>query len=504
MPVPGQNDVSCGARCTGSGPTDSIDCLLAAPGIPALAPAAFAYTTSNFQPSAFTPPSTSTTIDCDTTYDSSAHAFTAWCAGQTQPTISPGVAQANGPAVDVLAFRGLILAAGHTLKVTSTSGGGNAVIFAVYGSADIEGSIHADGSDGVSGTVTPGLSGPGGAFSCGGAAGTSQGTDNRCSAGGGGGASAAGGSGAGGVAGNAAAGGSARPNTGLQPLFGGCPGGTSGSWACRTSGGGGGGALQISASGELLVAGSITANGGNGGTSTCFASGCAANGYGGGTGGAGSGGAILLEGQSVVTTGSTITVNGGQGGFPNTDGGGGTAQGGQGGLGGTSAQPAGSPGTGMGSPVNLCASYTLCAGGGGGSYGYLKVNASDPAPCETALSPAPVANATLTWCVCVADSNCASGKCVNAGGQCSGACTGEGAADDSSCQKITSAATAWSCPAGNCENVVSPAAVCSAADVACFCTSDLQCTSGKCVDWAGCAAGACSGNDAGDEFHCAP
>jgi hypothetical protein len=437
VPAPGENDVACGTECTGAGAADAFGCLLASPGIPGVGRSVFAYAPSNFAPTSYSPPANATTINCNTTYDASAHAFTGWCAGQTQPNITPGVAQTGGPPVDILAFSDLTITAGSTLTIVPAStGGGNAVILAVYGDADIQGAIHADGKDGTSGSSTPGTSGAGGNYDCGVSAGTSQPADGHCSAGGGGGASASGGVGAGGVEGSSAPGGAARSNTSLKPLFGGCPGGTSGSWACRTSGGGGGGAIQISTAGLLAFTGVITANGGNGGTSTCFSIGCGLFGYGGGGGGAGSGGAILLEGQSLFTPGGACYVNGGKGGAPNTTGGGGAGPGGVGGNGGAIGSTAGAPGT--GSTASLCGSYTECGGGGGGSYGYFTVHGVDPSPCSTPLAPAPVLNTAHTACVCVADSNCSSGKCVDMG-QCTGSCTGVGTGDVANCQVVTSA-----------------------------------------------------------------
>jgi hypothetical protein len=495
----GDNDFSC-TNCTGSGGRDGFDCALASPGIPASpAAASFGFTPSNFVPGSYTPPATATTINCNTTYDSSKHAFTGWCSGQTQPAITSSVAQTNGPAVDVLAFSNLTINGASTLTIT----GGNAVILAVYGNATILGAIHADGAAGASRSTMAGASGPGGNYKCGNSTGKSQGTDGHCSAGAGGGASAAGGDGAGGVGGSTATGGTARANASLVPLFGGCPGGTSGSWACQTSGGGGGGAVQISAAGTLSVSGTITANGGDGGTSTCFAGGCGANGYGGGGGGAGSGGAILLEAQTVSTAGATIDVNGGKGGDPNTKGGGGTATGGLGGSGGTSASAAGASGTGATS--DGCGPYTDCGGGGGGGYGYLTTRtglAGATYACTTPLTPGPVADPTHTACLCVADSNCPSGKCVNANTQCSGTCTGSGVADSANCQLLTSATTGWTCSSGNCSDVTSPTGTCTAGGVPCWCTADAHCPNSKCAPWAGCMPGACTGTGATDGFNC--
>jgi hypothetical protein len=506
LKVTGHNDVSCGASCTGAGAADGFDCTLAAPGIPAACAApAFGYTPSNFAPAGHAPASTSTTIDCNTTYNSGTHAFTGWCAGQTAPTIYSNVAQTGGPNVDILAFRGLTLSAGNTLTLTS-SGGGNAVILAVYGDASIQGTIHADGAAGATNTGTAGASGPGGNHSCGASAGTSQGNDGHTSAGAGGGASGAGGTGPGGVGGSTAAGGAARANASLVPLYGGCPGGASGSWACTTSGGGGGGAVQISAAGALTVTGSITALGGAGGTSTCTSGGCAPgpnHTYGGGGGGGGSGGAILLEGSPVSAPLGSTVVNGAAGGSPPTS----LQELGVPGAGGTSASPAGAAGT--GSIGSGCGSDNENGAGGGGGYGYLKINtgAAPTYSCTTALAPTPVCSSGQTACLCVADSDCPSGECSNANGQCTGTCTGAttaGTYDSADCALAASVPSSWSCAAGTCDDVTSPGGVCRGSGVSCWCTSDSECTGGLCVSWAGCAAGACTGSGTPDGFHCAP
>jgi hypothetical protein len=125
--------------------------------------------------------------------------------------------------------------------------------------------------------------------------------------------------------------------------------------------------------------------------------------------------------------------------------------------------------------------------------------------CTTTLTPAPVPNSGHTACLCVADSDCSSGKCVNSNSQCTGTCTGSGSADDEDCRTATSVANTWSCSLGNCDNVSSPSGTCTAAGVPCWCTSDAQCPSGaQCASWAGCASGACSGSGTGNAFHCVP
>ena len=432
--------MSCGSELHGLGRGRWLRLLLAAPGIPAACVSpSFGYTPSNFVPAGHTPPSTATTIDCNTTYDSSTHAFTGFCTGRTAPTIYANVAQTSGPDVDILAFDGLTIASGSTLTLTS-SGGGNAVILAVYGDASIQGTIHADGVAGTSNTASAGASGPGGNYSCGTSAGGSQGGDGHTSAGGGGGGGAAGGSGAGGVGGTSIAGGVARPSASRVPLYGGCPGGASGSWACTTAGGGGGGAVQISATGALTVTGTITALGGAGGTSTCTSAGCAPgpnHTYGGGGGGGGSGGAILLEGNTVSAPVTSTVVNGGTGGSPPTS----IQNLGVPGAGGTSASPAGGAGT--GSISAGCGADNESGAGGGGGYGYLLTHTGSAGTCATTLSPAPVCSGAQAPCLCVADSDCPSGACSDVSSQCTGTCSGAttaGAYDAADCALVTSIA----------------------------------------------------------------
>ncbi|HEX4446866.1 MAG TPA: hypothetical protein VH044_09025 [Polyangiaceae bacterium] len=139
-------------------------------------------------------------------------------------------------------------------------------------------------------------------------------------------------------------------------------------------------------------------------------------------------------------------------------------------------------------------SSVACAGTGGSA-------------CTTSLTPTPVLNADHSACLCVADSNCSSGKCVNSNSQCSVSCTGEAPADKEDCRTATSIANAWSCAAGTCNTATSPNGGCAAAGVPCWCTSDAQCGSGThCAAWAGCPSGACTGtaNVNASAFHCVP
>jgi hypothetical protein len=127
--------------------------------------------------------------------------------------------------------------------------------------------------------------------------------------------------------------------------------------------------------------------------------------------------------------------------------------------------------------------------------------------CATTLQPTPVPSAGNVACICTGDADCPSGRCSNAGNQCTSTCTGStvsGSFDRADCAIATSADTGWACSSGNCDDVTSPAGKCSAPGVPCWCTSDSQCSGGRCVAWAGCAAGACTGSGTPDGFHCVP
>jgi hypothetical protein len=122
----------------------------------------FTYTPSNFNPASYTAPSGATT-DCNATYSSTSHTFTAGSCTGTAPTIVSGVAQSGGPPLDILIFSSLTIASTSTLTLT----GANPVIIAVYGSATIAGSVLANGAAGATNSSTAGASGPGGNYSCG-------------------------------------------------------------------------------------------------------------------------------------------------------------------------------------------------------------------------------------------------------------------------------------------------------------------------------------------------
>jgi hypothetical protein len=423
--ITGDNDLSCGSSCTTTGAaTDGFACVLAANGIPA-APqgSTFGYTTSHFTASSYTPPSGATT-NCNATYSSTMHKFTTGSCTGTAPTVE-SVAQSNptgGPAVDILLFSSLTIANGSTLTLIGTS----PVILAVYGNVVINGTIDASGS----GTIA-GAGGDNASYCTAGAAAT--GGVNGASGGGGGGKVVAGGAGSCGgqscgTNGTAIAGG----GTNATELAGGCVGttGECGFGGCglypAAAGGVGGGAVEIAAAGTVTGSGGlITANGaagGNGGTGQ--------NGAGGG--GGGSGGEILIYGTQTSLSGITLAANGGAGGSA-TDG---TTAGGTNNWT-TQVAPASATLIKGGTGINEDGS------GGGGAYGYVTVTNSETSSfvCATTLSPQPVSNAAHTACLCVADSDCPSGKCSNVNSQCTGTCSGTTTAstyDVADCQLLTS------------------------------------------------------------------
>lgn len=255
-----------------------------------------------------------------------------------------------------------------TLKVT----GAIPLAFVSHGDATITGTLD------VSADST--MRGPGGVDvgACVGS-GTSNIASNPIPGGGGGGrfqAGAAGGAGYNGPAGQA--GGEVNSDPDLQPLVGGCRGGTAAYLIFPTpppNGGGGGGAVQITSRTrvEIVSTGKIDASGGGG------------TGPGPGPGG-GSGGGILLEAPTVVIdgAGAVISTKGGAGGgtrgsgtsaAPGEDGGTGPAAANGGSLGGNYA--AGGNGGTEGAPPTAGGagnSTNIHGAGGGGSVGEARFN----------------------------------------------------------------------------------------------------------------------------------
>jgi len=274
------------------------------------------------------------------------------------------------------------------------------VIIAVLGSATIAGAID------VSATTLG--SGAGGRVCGSGNGGNATGGTRSYSGGGGGGYGTSGGMGGqghggfgpldGGVPG---AGGVANASATLVPLRGGCFGGD-GKGALITDFGRGAfaaGAVQISASGSLTVAGQVSAAGGGGRGAT--------NDNGGGGGGS-SGGGVLLEGQLVVVSGA-VTANGGAGGCgagnssDGSDGPPGSATTAtpaavvscgttSGGIGGSGA--AGSTAATSGGP-NQNVDHGGGAGGGAG-VGRIRVNSVDP--CNFSGVRSPIASSAQATC----------------------------------------------------------------------------------------------------------
>src|SRR5580658_4680844 len=169
--VTGGNDMSCSGCTTTSAGTDGFAFVLKSNVIPATPLPSFGYTPANFTPASYMGdlPSSATTISasCSYTSDKQSSAGTAngtyWTCGGTAPYVIPNVSQSgSGPKVDILVFSSLTLASGATLTLT----GSNPVIFAVYGSVTISGTINASASG-----TTPGAGGDNGTYCGTGAAG---------------------------------------------------------------------------------------------------------------------------------------------------------------------------------------------------------------------------------------------------------------------------------------------------------------------------------------------
>ncbi|MCP4502254.1 MAG: hypothetical protein GY822_20035 [Deltaproteobacteria bacterium] len=204
------------------------------------------------------------------------------------------VSEAND--LRVLAMRSLHIPEGVRLQVV----GENALAFLVSEDVTLAGVLDVRGM----GTSA----GPGGRTNCGngngGAGTTGSSNSERCSGGGGGGFGGDGEEGGKGDNGATEPGskGVVNGNDILQPLRGGCAGGTGGG-PQGGIGGGGGGAVQLSVGGTLDLTGTILAGGGGGGAAQTRQGG----------GGGGSGGGILLEANTVNGDGN-LFANGGGGG----------------------------------------------------------------------------------------------------------------------------------------------------------------------------------------------
>ena len=331
------------------------------------------------------------TVDGLLSVDTDAGSFSPPLAG----SVAAEIAAQDGSTLEafVVAVTAFEVPAGATLEVR----GARPLIVVVHGDATIAGTLRllpsnkgcasGDGGDGASATTA----GDGGAG--GGGAGF-------------GGEGGGGGSGSGGTAPGSV--GPANGDNSLVPIRPGCGGGRGGGgFADNGSAGGsgaGGGALEITASGRVLVTsgGRVEAPGagGRGGKSTDQDTGA-------GGGGAGSGGAIFLEavaGVDVAGSASALCANGGsggegsEGGTAGGDGQGGTCSetmvavtpdlvpgGGGGGAGSAERAPDGGRG-GNGGPRGPG------GGGGGGGAGRIRLHRIGGAPTidgTATVSPAP-------------------------------------------------------------------------------------------------------------------
>jgi len=360
----------------------------------------FPYVPSNFDPVAIAGAGLPGPINlsCDAWFDST-DGGRGWCSGQPFPSVTV-LAQDGGPDAVVLAMGGLDLSGSLTLLGTSP------VILAVYGDATIGGTLSARSSTGQDAGAGAGAASLCGVLDGAPVAGVGSG-------GGGGGYGLPGGRGGdliGGVAGGVA--GPAVGNASLVPLRGGCPGGAGGrpndTLATGGAGGQGGGAVQLSASGTLVILGTVTASGagGQGGREDQTAT---SSQGGNGGGGGGSGGAVLLEGQDVrIGPAVSLTANGGGGGEggdgvavtgtdgnPGADGPATASAGGAGGTGAVICAGSGGDGGSAASSAGNGGDVTYatggCAGGGGGgAAGRIRVNAGRSCRVDAGvMSPAP-------------------------------------------------------------------------------------------------------------------
>jgi hypothetical protein len=222
------------------------------------------------------------------------------------------------------------------------------------------------------------------------------------------------------VAGGAAS--AAASNQLLEPLRGGCSGGTGGGLLGGDSigtGGEGGGAIQLSAFDNVTISGNILANGA-GGREGEAAMMTGAKGTAGG--GGGSGGAILLDSKLITLAGARIVAVGGGGGAgvrqaPSAPGSGGGENGSSSGVpapGGLSSRPMtnGSGGTGSGQVDGVIqpaqsggiglfdgTNSPVTGGGGGGSIGIVRFNTKRCTQmASSTLIPRPMFSGTAMAC----------------------------------------------------------------------------------------------------------
>ncbi|MDP1826516.1 MAG: putative metal-binding motif-containing protein [Archangium sp.] len=274
---------------------------------------------------------------------------------------------------------------------TLTINGARPVIFAVLGNAVIAGTVLAQN--------------PGAPAACG------NGSNGVTGGGGGGGFGTDGGIGGGDMAsatlGTGGQFGAPNGQAALQPLRGGCSGGTgSNRGGFGGAGGEGGGAVQISATGTLsvLATGTVTAPG-RGGDRGIDPSG--GNAFPSG-GGGGSGGAILLEALSLLVDQARLTANGGGGGAgrdnnAGTAGADGRRDADVAALGGNAQNNAGNGGTGgtrsFGAARGDAATANNAGGGGaGGGVGRIRLNARNTCTVTSSVVSPAASSGGMTAC----------------------------------------------------------------------------------------------------------
>jgi hypothetical protein len=303
------------------------------------------------------------------------------------------IPQPEGPDLGVFSAVDLVISS-DTIVLAS---GASALVFALSGSARIDGIINAGG-----GLEHPTQAGPGGyaggtaSSTRGKGAGGGQGGGGIAVGGGGGGHLAAGGRGGDRGTSPGGEGGAEYGKSRLVPLVGGSGGGYGGGLVSGGKdpgyGGGGGGAVQISALGGIVIGvqGGIYCGGAGGEGSTSDDGG----------GGGGAGGAILLEAGEVVVLG-TLAANGGGGGAggdqgvpgapgepgrfgaERAPGGQGVGEGQSGGAGGAGEFAAGEAG---GDSAGI-QDVDDNAGGGGGAGGRIEIRATSLSHESSVISP---------------------------------------------------------------------------------------------------------------------
>ena len=348
--------------------------------------APFAYAPSHFEPIAV-PPTGALALACGVTlFDTDTLAFANLCAGSAAPAAHM-LAQPYGSDIVVLSVTSLAIAAGSTLRAV----GARPLVVAVFGDARLDGALDvaAQGATTAAGSGVACASGVG-------LPGTDAASTDETGGGGGGGgfvgAGATGGNG--GNHGFGGSGGPARGDEELRVLIGGCAGASGGKGKDVAGGrpGAGGGALQLSASGDVVIAGIVSASGGGGG----------GGGSGGGGGGGGSGGAVLVESARLVLHATArVTANGGAGGegggagltgadgidgardgdVAATGGHGTSAVGGNGGTGSAADLVVGTNGA-NGGMLRSAPSGDLSGGGGGGGGGAGRIRLVPHGDCD--------------------------------------------------------------------------------------------------------------------------